>query len=305
LVTDFTFTGQRAERGFGLMDYNARYYDPWLGRFISADTVVPNYTNPQALNRYSYVLNSPLSYTDPGGHCIPGGNCPGDKNDEVGGYTHSLPPSIPNVEAGASPAFEVSVTRTELGYYNPGLPSTIGAINSAVGVPAGFAAATYNFGRTSGNYIDYMPTMANRIGYGTTLALPLVNGAVNASDINARERAGMVSGNEAILEHTNNAAFTVLNVGSSWFMLEAATPTFTLGATSVGVPTILSSPVTIVAAIPSIGMVTAWEQQTISNMIEGMPRGQAWKEARDTVYEPVLTLFGASREARPEWYWYP
>jgi RHS repeat-associated protein len=67
--TDFTFTGQRAERGFGLMDYNARYYDPWLGRFVSADSIVPNYTNPQALNRYSYVLNSPLKYADPTGHC--------------------------------------------------------------------------------------------------------------------------------------------------------------------------------------------------------------------------------------------
>jgi RHS repeat-associated protein len=37
LVTDFTFTGQRAERGFGLLDYNARYYDPGLERFISAE----------------------------------------------------------------------------------------------------------------------------------------------------------------------------------------------------------------------------------------------------------------------------
>ena len=41
--TDFTFTGQRAERGFGLSDYNARYYDPYLNRFASpdADTIIP------------------------------------------------------------------------------------------------------------------------------------------------------------------------------------------------------------------------------------------------------------------------
>jgi RHS repeat-associated protein len=68
LVTDFTFTGQRAEAGFRLMDYNARYYDPWLGRFVSADTVVPNPGNPQAWNRYSYALNDPLRYVDPTGH---------------------------------------------------------------------------------------------------------------------------------------------------------------------------------------------------------------------------------------------
>jgi RHS repeat-associated protein len=68
LVTDFTFTGQRAERGFGLMDYNARYYDPWLGRFVSADSLVPEYTNPQSLNRYTYAYNNPLRYNHPPGH---------------------------------------------------------------------------------------------------------------------------------------------------------------------------------------------------------------------------------------------
>jgi RHS repeat-associated protein len=68
LVTDFTFTGQRAERGFALMDYNARYYDPGLGRFVNADTVVPDPGNPQALNRYVYAINNPLRYNDPSGH---------------------------------------------------------------------------------------------------------------------------------------------------------------------------------------------------------------------------------------------
>jgi RHS repeat-associated protein len=86
LVTDFTFTGQRAEAGFRLMDYNARYYDPGLGRFISADTVVPNPGNPQTLNRYAYVHDNPLRYVDPTGHqvevvvqyaetCFAGGPC--------------------------------------------------------------------------------------------------------------------------------------------------------------------------------------------------------------------------------------
>jgi RHS repeat-associated protein len=69
--TDFTFTGQRAERGFALMDYNARYYDPGLGRFVSADRVVPEAGNPQTLNRYAYAGNSPVRYTDPSGHCTP------------------------------------------------------------------------------------------------------------------------------------------------------------------------------------------------------------------------------------------
>ncbi|MDY6833274.1 MAG: RHS repeat-associated core domain-containing protein [Chloroflexota bacterium] len=67
LDTDKLFTGQRLD-GTGLYYYNARYYDPTIGRFISADTIVPDWTNPQSLNRYSYCLNNPLRYTDPSGN---------------------------------------------------------------------------------------------------------------------------------------------------------------------------------------------------------------------------------------------
>jgi hypothetical protein len=42
---------------------------PALGRFASADTLVPDPTNPQQFNRFSYVLNNPLKYIDPTGHC--------------------------------------------------------------------------------------------------------------------------------------------------------------------------------------------------------------------------------------------
>jgi RHS repeat-associated protein len=66
--TDIGFTGQRLD-ATGLMFYNARYYSPTLGRFISADTMVPGAGNPQAFNRYAYTLNNPLNYIDPTGHC--------------------------------------------------------------------------------------------------------------------------------------------------------------------------------------------------------------------------------------------
>ncbi len=49
------------------MYYNARWYDPALGRFAQADTIVPG--GVQGLDRYAYVNNSPMNYTDPSGHC--------------------------------------------------------------------------------------------------------------------------------------------------------------------------------------------------------------------------------------------
>ena len=47
---------------------NARYYLPEVGRFISADTIVPEPGNPQSYNRYTYGFNNPVKYSDPSGH---------------------------------------------------------------------------------------------------------------------------------------------------------------------------------------------------------------------------------------------
>ena len=69
LDTDIGYTGQRADTSTGLMFYNARYYDPAIGRFISPDTIVPDPANPQDYDRYAYVRNNPVNYSDPTGHC--------------------------------------------------------------------------------------------------------------------------------------------------------------------------------------------------------------------------------------------
>ncbi len=67
--TDFAFTGQRSldqhQQGgnatIGLLDYHARMMDPLIGRFISPDSVIPSYVNPQTWNKYSYVSNDPIN----------------------------------------------------------------------------------------------------------------------------------------------------------------------------------------------------------------------------------------------------
>ncbi len=63
--------GQRAnaqQNDLGMYWYNSRWYDQLTGRFLQPDTIVPEPGNPGSLNRYSYVLNNPLRYTDPTGH---------------------------------------------------------------------------------------------------------------------------------------------------------------------------------------------------------------------------------------------
>jgi RHS repeat-associated protein len=67
MLTDKLYTGQR-DTGLGIYYYRARFYSPYINHFISADTIIPNISNPQSLNRYSYVLDNPLKYSDPTGH---------------------------------------------------------------------------------------------------------------------------------------------------------------------------------------------------------------------------------------------
>lgn len=62
------FTGHEHVASVGLIDMNARMYDPELGRFLSPDSYIPELFNSESLNRYSYVYNNPLAYTDPTGH---------------------------------------------------------------------------------------------------------------------------------------------------------------------------------------------------------------------------------------------
>ncbi len=66
--TKYKFTDQEEDDGTGLYNYDARLYDPVIGQFIMADTIVPDLYNPQSLNRYAYCLNNPVKYVDPTGH---------------------------------------------------------------------------------------------------------------------------------------------------------------------------------------------------------------------------------------------
>ena len=62
------YTGHEMLDDVGLVHMNGRLYDAALGRFCSADPIIQEGENSQNYNRYTYVLNNPLSHTDPSGY---------------------------------------------------------------------------------------------------------------------------------------------------------------------------------------------------------------------------------------------
>jgi len=67
-ATTFAFTGEMLD-GTGLQYHRARYLSSYLNQWIQPDTIMPDIRNPQTLNRYSYVNNNPINFTDPTGLC--------------------------------------------------------------------------------------------------------------------------------------------------------------------------------------------------------------------------------------------
>jgi RHS repeat-associated protein len=74
---DSTLTVQFTSRGYTghehidetcLINMNGRVYDPLVGLFISPDPLIQEPFNPLSYNRYSYVQNNPLKFTDPSGY---------------------------------------------------------------------------------------------------------------------------------------------------------------------------------------------------------------------------------------------
>jgi RHS repeat-associated protein len=70
--TNRGFTGHEQLDSVGLVHMNGRVYDPLLGRFGTPDPMTEAPFSTQGWNRYSYVGNSPVNFTDPSGYCFMG-----------------------------------------------------------------------------------------------------------------------------------------------------------------------------------------------------------------------------------------
>jgi RHS repeat-associated protein len=68
ITTSRRFADQIQDSYSNMYRMGARWYDPLIGRWLSADTLVPQPGNPQSFNRFAYARGNPLRYIDPTGH---------------------------------------------------------------------------------------------------------------------------------------------------------------------------------------------------------------------------------------------
>jgi RHS repeat-associated protein len=70
-LTDYRFTGQElVDSAGGINHMGARFYDPALGRWVSADTLVRDPGSLQSFNLYAYIGNRTLNHAEPSGHTL-------------------------------------------------------------------------------------------------------------------------------------------------------------------------------------------------------------------------------------------
>lgn len=95
LPTRYTYTGQYSYASdFGLVFYGSRFYDPLLSRWASPDSIIPQNQGTQAWDKYAYVNNSPVNYTDPTGHWVDDGcsteGCSAKEGQEYYDYVYNV-----------------------------------------------------------------------------------------------------------------------------------------------------------------------------------------------------------------------
>jgi RHS repeat-associated protein len=112
------YTGQ-VESEAGLYFYNARYYDPYLNRFLSPDDIVSDPYDPLDWDRYSYSRNNPVKYMDPSGHSVACGTDVGN-GCEGTGLGDATPSDIINSnapeEAKDRAVYNYSITHPDYNY---------------------------------------------------------------------------------------------------------------------------------------------------------------------------------------------
>jgi RHS repeat-associated protein len=126
------YTGHEHLDEVGLIHMNGRIYDPMIGRFLQPDPIISEPYNSQNFNRYAYVLNNPLMYTDPSGYST---------------WTEIRRPVAAIVVAVVT--YNVALAYQTAGLYEVYTAADIAAIKATSAVASGFAS-----GGVSGGNIE-------------------------------------------------------------------------------------------------------------------------------------------------------
>jgi RHS repeat-associated protein len=202
------YTGQEIDGENGVYNYDARMYDPDMGRFLTPDSIVPSPYDPQSLNRYAYAQNNPVNLTDPTGHFTE--QTADQSNENYSAFTNwwwdytrnvsevkdFVPPSDNrSVNNGQIPSFElgeVYVTASKLEHNDPRAdlngpvnfemlrwPDFVsGSVSITIPTPLTGTLLSWSF---SGSIDRYGNWYWSPIGPGAGRALTVVSGSLTAN----------------------------------------------------------------------------------------------------------------------------
>ena len=202
ITTPKGYTGQYNDALTQLDYFNARYYDPFVGVFLSADT---KQGNLQGMDPYAYVGGNPETRTDPSGQCWP--FCTAILGAIIGAVVSVAATTVSDVVQGKTPTGSELVQAAATG-------AVVGAITGALGPEAGAAARIAVGALASG---------AGQVVGNAIAGKPLLNG-VGEAVVAGAVTGGLVEGAGVLLR---NAARTVggtigqglRTVAGKWFSL--------------------------------------------------------------------------------------
>jgi len=189
------YTGHEMLPQFGLINMNARLYDPLLGRVLSPDNYVQTPDFTQSYNRYSYCINNPLKYNDPTG------NLGEDAEEDDGGVQHQDGTVTEEKDVNSQADLESKYGKESGNIY----------LGQATSVDAD---GNYHYGGGQMGIREYEGPVSEIVGHkdnGPTLETFLsINGAVDKSIIFTQ---GSISGAQRLGNYIGKTAYKVAKVG--------------------------------------------------------------------------------------------